>query len=172
MSSRNDVGPECNTARRLFWERCASRSPRTYRYSGYDGDPDYETYEESEDVASWADYMLIEWDKRWIVEASKDEMISGENEDSESLKPEWIINNIGELGVKVGSRFYFLYKGYSLEYKDDGGPPMKWRPVYKREFGEVCHPPSFTSHEEWKKTIDQDEWFDLTYPNIDKNKVR
>lgn len=57
---------------------------------------------------------------------------------------EWIVNDNAELGVKIGSRMFFLYKGCSLEYKDglhDDGRPMKWRPVYKREFGECCHPP-------------------------------
>jgi hypothetical protein len=56
---------------------------------------------------------------------------------------EWVVNDIGELGVKIGDGFYFLYKGDSLVYKDgrhDNGEPMKWRPVGKREFGEVCYP--------------------------------
>lgn len=47
---------------------------------------------------------------------------------------EWIVNDLSELGVKVGDRFFFLYKGGS--YK--GG--KKWRHVGKREFGECCHP--------------------------------
>lgn len=58
MLFRNDVGPECNTARRLFWEKCTSRSPKTYS---------------SNDASLWADGMLAEWDKRWIVEASDEE---------------------------------------------------------------------------------------------------
>jgi hypothetical protein len=56
---------------------------------------------------------------------------------------EWITNDYGELGVKVRDRFVFLYKGHSLEYKTglhDDGSPMLWRHVYKREFGECCHP--------------------------------
>ena len=47
---------------------------------------------------------------------------------------EWIVNDLGELGVKIGDDFNFLYKGRSY----DGG--TMWRPVYKREFGECCHP--------------------------------
>ena len=46
---------------------------------------------------------------------------------------EWIVNDTGELGVKIGNQFFFLYKGRS--YQCEG----KWRPVYKREFGECCH---------------------------------
>lgn len=56
-------------------------------------------------------------------------------ETSKILEPEWIVNDLAELGVKVGPKFYFLYKGESYS---GGG---KWRPVYKREFGECCHPP-------------------------------
>ena len=64
---------------------------------------------------------------------------------------EWIINDISELGVKIGNRFFFLYKGQSIDYQKLGlvhdescgplsGKRMHYRPVYKREFGECCHP--------------------------------
>ena len=61
---------------------------------------------------------------------------------------QWIVNDLGELGVKAGNRFMFLYKGDSIEYGEDDigtakhsdGTPMKYRIVGKREFGEVCHP--------------------------------
>ena len=52
---------------------------------------------------------------------------------------EWIVNSKGELGVKVFNRCFFLYKGYSLEYKETA-PEIKYRPVGKREFGETCWP--------------------------------
>lgn len=55
----------------------------------------------------------------------------------------WIVNNLGELGVKIGDLFVFLYKGRSLQYHhdpDDGAHVYMWRPVGKREFGETCHP--------------------------------
>lgn len=63
-------------------------------------------------------------------------------------QPQWIVNDLGELGVQVGQRFYFLYKGDNIEYGEagekialhDDGTPMKYRMVGKREFGEVCHP--------------------------------
>ena len=62
------------------------------------------------------------------------------------------MNDIAELGVKIGNQFFWLYKGHSLQYgsyddtnKDgicvhDDGKPMHWRPVGEREFGECCHP--------------------------------
>lgn len=56
---------------------------------------------------------------------------------------EWVVNDNAELGVKIGDQFFWLYKGYSLVYRDgmhDDGSPMHWRPVFKREFGECCHP--------------------------------
>lgn len=73
---------------------------------------------------------------------------------------EWVVNDLGELGVKIGNQFFFLYKGYSLVYGQYNADPtipvvhergnskagyaagdvFKWRPVGKREFGECCHP--------------------------------
>jgi hypothetical protein len=57
--------------------------------------------------------------------------------------PTWVVNDTGELGVHVNDRYFFLYKGISLEYEDgrhDDGTQMMVRPVYQREFGEVCCP--------------------------------
>ncbi len=59
---------------------------------------------------------------------------------------EWIVNDNGELGVKIGEKAFFLYKGRSLTYesgKHDDGRPMMYRPVKKREFGECCHPVNY-----------------------------
>lgn len=66
--------------------------------------------------------------------------------DSPESKPEWIVNDLGELGVMVNGRAFFLYKGESIEYDDpheDTGEPMLYRPVGKREFGEVQYPQSW-----------------------------
>lgn len=54
----------------------------------------------------------------------------------------WVVNDLGELGVKIGEQFFWLYKGKSLVYEGlhEDGTPMLWRLVGKREFGEVCHP--------------------------------
>jgi hypothetical protein len=60
-----------------------------------------------------------------------------------SVEPIWIVNNLGELGVKVGNRCFFLYKGENIEYEDalnDDDTPMMYRIVGKREFGETCKP--------------------------------
>lgn len=59
---------------------------------------------------------------------------------------EWVVNDLAELGVKIGNRFFFLYKGDSLQYEagmHDDGTPIRWRPVGKREFGECCYPVKF-----------------------------
>jgi hypothetical protein len=48
---------------------------------------------------------------------------------------EWVVNSIGELGVKVNDQLFFMYKGRSLCY--DGDPTMYYRLVGKREFGET-----------------------------------
>lgn len=66
-----------------------------------------------------------------------------QNADLTDADVEWVTNDNAELGVKIGDRFFFLYKGESLEYRTglhDDGIPMRWRHVYKREFGECCHP--------------------------------
>ena len=64
----------------------------------------------------------------------------------------WVVNDLGELGVCVNGRYFFLYKGHNLEYGSDpdsrrdgvalhdDGTPMMVRMVGKREFGETCHP--------------------------------
>lgn len=65
------------------------------------------------------------------------------------VEPTWIVNDFGELGVKVGGRFFFLYKGGNIEYGSDtegetalhdDGTQMRYRIVGKREFGETCWP--------------------------------
>lgn len=56
---------------------------------------------------------------------------------------EWIVNDMGELGVRVGGQCFFCYKGRSLNYKDakhDNGYPILHRNVGKREFGETVWP--------------------------------
>jgi hypothetical protein len=88
---------------------------------------------------------------------------------------EWVVNDIAELGVKIGNQFFFLYKGGSLVYEDskhDNGAPMRWRPVFKREFGECCHPVNYgdlraCGYDHRIGTVDpgdSDEWQDLPQP--------
>ena len=89
-------------------------------------------------------------------------------------EPEWVVNSLAELGVKIGERFYFLYKGESLVYQDpsfveedsDSDAPIKWRPVGKREFGECCHPVNY-DNPSLIGTVspdDSDEWAPLPAP--------
>lgn len=55
----------------------------------------------------------------------------------------WVVNDSGELGVEISGRYFFLYKGESLEYEDpkhEDGTPMLVRRVGKREFGETQWP--------------------------------
>lgn len=47
---------------------------------------------------------------------------------------EWVVNELGELGVRIKGVCYFLYKGRSIS------SGTECRLVGKREFGEVCHP--------------------------------
>jgi hypothetical protein len=61
----------------------------------------------------------------------------------DKIEPQWIVNDLAELGVLVGGRAFFLWKGCALEYdppRHSDGSEMLWRPVQSREFGEVCHP--------------------------------
>jgi hypothetical protein len=103
-------------------------------------------------VVTWAScgWALDRGERTWFGNTSAEMMQFLDGYESTPGTPDiidddvqWVVNDIGELGVKIGDRFFWLYKGYSLVYtkgKHDDGTPMKWRPVGKREFGEVCHP--------------------------------
>ena len=79
---------------------------------------------------------------------------------------EWVVNSIAELGVKVNGEYYFLYKGDSIIYKneeDRGNGMLQVRPVFKREFGECCHPINYKDLR-YIGTVsldDSDEWVPL-----------
>lgn len=68
---------------------------------------------------------------------------------------EWIVNDMGELGVKVGDTLAFLYKGRSYLGGD------KWRYVGKREFGECCHPRSLPENGSKERYTIGDGWQSL-----------
>lgn len=87
---------------------------------------------------------------------------------SEKRDVEWVVNSLGELGVKVGDDFQWLYKGHSLRYEDPThtdeddarkGQPMLWRHVGKREFGECCHPVNYADPTRWG-TVDVNDGLD------------
>lgn len=64
-----------------------------------------------------------------------------ELEEEKLKKPRWIVNSIGELGVEVNGKQFFLYKGDNISYTGEcDDEPMMYRSVGKREFGETCHP--------------------------------
>jgi hypothetical protein len=65
--------------------------------------------------------------------------VQGEVDESEQ-PIEWVVNSLGELGVCSSGRYYFLYKGRSIEYDGEDAEGVMVRPVGKREFGEVCRP--------------------------------
>jgi hypothetical protein len=55
----------------------------------------------------------------------------------------WVVNDMGELGVRVNGRYFFLYLGGSIEYFDalhDDGTPIMVRIVGQCEFGKTCQP--------------------------------
>lgn len=56
------------------------------------------------------------------------------------LRPKWIVNDDGEMGVRVwGVNFYYYKYDTPLIYnphQHDDGRPMTWRYAWKREFGE------------------------------------
>jgi len=63
----------------------------------------------------------------------------------ETKEPIWIVNDMGELGVYVHGRAYFLYKGDNIDYAalrakyGSDRAPVRYRRVCKREFGECQH---------------------------------
>jgi hypothetical protein len=120
-------------------------------YSGADGDclsPDPDGTLDGYTTEWLTDYQL---EQRLNATAPTAALENGDGRDA--WQPQWIVNDLGELGVKVGSRFFFLYKGDNIEYgadcdRDgvalhDDGTQMKYRIVGKREFGEVCWPLSW-----------------------------
>ena len=101
--------------------------------------------------------------------------------DLKAADVQWVINDNGELGVKIGDLFFWLYKGESIrqQYADMEDPAglRRYRRVGKREFGEVCRPQGWTPEDnarhEWN-TIPDDparleavrEWVDTYLPML------
>ena len=73
-----------------------------------------------------------------------------ENENMlKSSDVEWVVNNLGELGVKIGNQVFFCYKGESLQYSaDPGNNDMFYRPIGKREFGEVISSNKYAAYDD------------------------
>ena len=77
----------------------------------------------------------------------------------------WVVNDLGELGVRIGDTSYFMYKGESIVYSEthEDGTRMMQRPVQKREFGEVCRVPGLEIENDGNAGyFEGDGWFPLT----------
>jgi hypothetical protein len=77
---------------------------------------------------------------------------------------EWVVNTLGELGVKIGKQLFFMYKARSLQYEkdyhiEDGNREVQWRHLYKREFGETCQPPPKTEYSRDRGEMDKDGYY-------------
>jgi hypothetical protein len=129
---------------------------------------EFETYNAVKNVterASAAGFVVNWWAHGWTLESDRvfqgktaaemDRFLDGYDAGPASTAPrqpdlvdddvEWVVNDSSELGVKIGDRFFWLYKGESLVYNEgehDNGSSIRWRKVGKREFGECCHPPN------------------------------
>jgi hypothetical protein len=71
---------------------------------------------------------------------------------------EWVVNDMAELGVKIGDQCFFVYKGRSY----NGG--KKYRHIHKREFGETCSPINMniiTKDYVGYRGEDESEWKDI-----------
>lgn len=86
-------------------------------------------------------------------------------EDADRLDPDdvqWIVNDLAELGVLIKDQAFFLYKGRSLTYgaSDYGGRKIMYRLVFKREFGECCHPINYSDPTKigTVSLADSDDW--------------
>jgi hypothetical protein len=93
----------------------------------------------------------------------------------EENEVQWVVNNLGEVGVKVGDRIFFCYKGESFVYRseetqisDQASVRLRWRTVGKRELGETLmlpkmkegHPPEEYFQSEHKEPF-IGEWQDM-----------
>lgn len=52
------------------------------------------------------------------------------------LRPVWIVNEFGEMGIRVLGVNLYYYKWDTPLYTQQD---VKWRVAYKREFGECVH---------------------------------
>jgi hypothetical protein len=99
---------------------------------------------------------------------------------------QWIVNDMGELGVKIGDQFFFLYRGKSVAFgfcTHDDETPIMYRPVGKEEFGETMVVKAHQGMDEQDRFTDpvpdrdeQDnpefQWRPITAERFDDNVVR
>lgn len=53
---------------------------------------------------------------------------------------QWVVNELGELGVRIDGRSFFMWRGESLVYESEPDSPKQQRLIGKWEFGERCRP--------------------------------
>jgi len=88
---------------------------------------------------------------------------------------EWVVNDAAELGVKIGTQFFWLYKGESLVYTNDPDAPKKYRRVGRVEFGVCCHPVDMVDRSkmnDYDEYTAGEEWEELTpflFPDGESN---
>lgn len=85
------------------------------------------------------------------------------------LDPEdvnWVVNSLGELGVRIGNQLFFCYKGQSLCY---GNGSYTWRAVGKREFGETINARNFQWVPVGSSTFNIEDMGIPTYPMPEKS---
>jgi len=87
-----------------------------------------------------------------VAEEDLKEMRSGPLGSISQEDVEWIVYDEGdgnyELGVKIGEKFFTLYKGESIQREQIEG--TRYRHVGKREFGEVIKAPRGYAHaQDW-----------------------
>lgn len=82
--------------------------------------------------------------------------------------PEWVVNEAGELGVRIAERVFFMCKGEPLEYQDDPPGQGQYRKVQKREFGESGPISEIKKRnpKDWHKEVDG--WMPLPVKNKQK----
>lgn len=92
----------------------------------------------------WMRAIVNNWDNKFGIENNILGFVKNLNIPPVSISKEdiqWVVNDSAELGVKIVGKFFWLYKGESLDYTThDDDTPIKYRQVGKREFGECCHP--------------------------------
>jgi hypothetical protein len=82
----------------------------------------------------------------------------------EPKEVQWIVNNLGELGVLIHGQAFFLYKRDSIQY-DTYGEVNAYRPVEKREFGETVRAINVMSDERVELVPPESvDWYPLPTP--------